>query len=774
MTDPHIRPIDANGLCFDQENMLLFRDQNKIKLDAGTARLLSYFLDNPGIVLSRDQLIDQVWTSQFVSDNAINRNICTLRKALGGNINQYITTIPKVGYRFNDLVTAQAIEVEAKSEPEPEPKPALSSDDKIPVALTSTQPETQPDPQLNKVRWSPALSLLTLIAIIVYFFVNSFLSIQPSHDNTASPTTTDSINIAVLPFANLSAAQNQQVFVDGLTEELFNVLTRIPGLHVVGGPVSHADIDAKQTAEALGVQYLLRGSVNKTGDNLRINVHLIAAQSGRYLFSTRFDRQLSDSFTIQAQISEQVAAALKLSLIYKDNPYSSALTKMDHTGVEQLVIARAQMKEQSVASLIPALASLKSLNQRFPDTPEVMGLMAYISRIITKNQPIKNEHDFQQQEIVALAQKVLMLDQTNLDALKTLYYYYTDFAHLREQAYPVSEAILRYHPGQTSAWRSRLHLMIKSFRPCEEIRDYVNSIPTGVFTNHRLRVIESILRVCLQSEPLDNVFKLKTFVSPAKLTKAINNNLYFFAVRADVQFEVLQKRARQSSNQHPLSEYYWAQLAIGDKAGSAATAGLINRGEDSFWRWLSHIYSALYAIPDIEQTDNEAGFKAQLASSINFHYFSAALILQAKADGNTQHLSHYLNTMAEFPITLFNTNEAIGLMMLQYHGNRQRQSQANAKTLFDKLEHYRQTQPQSYLFWGLGGKQLVAGFYCGTQCDIDTSALEQWFKADYAWWLDDIGFTRLALSPWENNPVVIEYLARIEQDRSRAAQKFGL
>jgi DNA-binding winged helix-turn-helix (wHTH) protein len=101
-----IRQIDVDGLSFDQQNLVLLRrndsgDKQSTKLDSLTANLLCCFLDNPDTVLSREQLIEQVWANRHTSDNAVNRSVSVLRKALGPNDKQYISTISKVGYRFN-------------------------------------------------------------------------------------------------------------------------------------------------------------------------------------------------------------------------------------------------------------------------------------------------------------------------------------------------------------------------------------------------------------------------------------------------------------------------------------------------------------------------------------------------------------------------------------------------------------------------------------------------------------------------------------------------
>jgi len=125
--------------------------------------------------------------------------------------------------------------------------------------------------------------------------------------------------IAVLPFANMSADPEQEYFVDGLAEELLNLLAGIPELRVAARSSSFSfkndNIDIRTIAGKLNVKHILEGSVRKSGDTLRITAQLIEADSGFHLWSKRFDRQLEDVFAIQNEIAAAVVDALKISLL---------------------------------------------------------------------------------------------------------------------------------------------------------------------------------------------------------------------------------------------------------------------------------------------------------------------------------------------------------------------------------------------------------------------------------------------------------------------------
>jgi adenylate cyclase len=125
--------------------------------------------------------------------------------------------------------------------------------------------------------------------------------------------------IAVLPLANMSADPENEYFSDGMTEEIINALSKVPGVHVASRSSSFAfkgrkDIDARQIGEKLGVNTLLEGSVRKVGTRIRIAAQLVNVENGYQLWSETYDRQLEDIFAVQDEISRSIVDALKLRL----------------------------------------------------------------------------------------------------------------------------------------------------------------------------------------------------------------------------------------------------------------------------------------------------------------------------------------------------------------------------------------------------------------------------------------------------------------------------
>jgi TolB-like protein/tetratricopeptide (TPR) repeat protein len=125
-------------------------------------------------------------------------------------------------------------------------------------------------------------------------------------------------SIAVMPFADLSAAGDQEYFGDGMTEEILNALARIKGLRLAARTSTFAYKDSNPTIdqirEELGVDAILEGSVRREGDQLRITAQLIETETGFHLWSKTYDRSVESVFAIQSEIAESIAEEMKVSL----------------------------------------------------------------------------------------------------------------------------------------------------------------------------------------------------------------------------------------------------------------------------------------------------------------------------------------------------------------------------------------------------------------------------------------------------------------------------
>ncbi|MBY0504446.1 MAG: winged helix-turn-helix domain-containing protein [Bryobacteraceae bacterium] len=254
---PGVRDLVAFGpFELELRSGELRKGQTRIRLQDLPFRVLSILLEQPGEVISRQDLQSRLWGSgTFVDfDHSLNTAVSKLRTALADNASRprYVETVGRHGYRFIGQITSSAHAT-------------------APTAHSSTGAVTR-----------------------------GGLGNEPS--------------IAVLPLANLSADKENDYFSDGLTEEVINALASISGLRVVARTSSfrfkNAAEDVREIGAQLGVRFVLEGSVRRVADRVRVAVQLIKVSDGYHALSRMYDRKLDDIFALQERLAAEVAHEL--------------------------------------------------------------------------------------------------------------------------------------------------------------------------------------------------------------------------------------------------------------------------------------------------------------------------------------------------------------------------------------------------------------------------------------------------------------------------------
>jgi transcriptional activator of cad operon len=263
------------------------RDGESVRVEARTMRLLLCLADHVGEVVSIDDLIANVWSGVHVSQDSVYQAVTSLRRMLRDDPKQpaYIETVPRLGYRMVAKVTPWTNEAR--------PKPT----------------------RVNMRLVAAALALcLALIAVFGFLARGKIFGRNHSAFASSQPQT----SIAVLPFLDLTEGMSQEEFADGMTEELIDKLSKVPGMRVPsatssfffrGKQIAPADI-----AKTLGVAYVLDGSVRKSGARLRVATRLVRADSGYVIWSETYDRPFNDILMVQDDIAGEVTKALRASI----------------------------------------------------------------------------------------------------------------------------------------------------------------------------------------------------------------------------------------------------------------------------------------------------------------------------------------------------------------------------------------------------------------------------------------------------------------------------
>lgn len=269
----------------------LRRDDIEIGLELRQMDVLMYLAGHRGEVVSADVLIGEVWKGTVVGDDAVYQCISKLREALGDDSRdpRYIETFPKRGYR---LIA-----------------PVVSMDGADTARGAAGVPGMAVP--FRSLRGIAALAGIGFVlALLGYWIVDSYWS---------GAGTDEGPSVAVIPFVDLSPEGDQEYFANGIAEDLLSALARVPRLKVTGRTSSFTfrdrNEDMRVIGEVLGVGHVVEGSVRRDGNRVRVTAQLIDAKTGFHLWSGTYDRELTDIFAIQEEISRAIADALKVHLV---------------------------------------------------------------------------------------------------------------------------------------------------------------------------------------------------------------------------------------------------------------------------------------------------------------------------------------------------------------------------------------------------------------------------------------------------------------------------
>lgn len=312
MPQPVPRNLAFDDVVIDFAGRRLLRGGSELPLEPKAFAVLALLAGSPGAVFTRDEILEAVWGHRHVTQSVLNRIMSVLRQGLGEDAQhpRLLHTVYGVGYRFDLSEPAPTIGAAAKIDESAADSHAIQP-----------RPPQAAAPQSKWARWPILVAILA--APLLTFAVLTWL---PREDKgTATPPTaartpdlTPQPSLAVLPFADLSQARDQEYLADGLAEEIISQLAQAPPLRVVGPRSSFSfkgkDEDLRAIGQKLDVAYLLEGSVRKDGDRLRVTAQLVRARDGTHLWSKTYASQLRDIFAMQEEISRDVALALSVKL----------------------------------------------------------------------------------------------------------------------------------------------------------------------------------------------------------------------------------------------------------------------------------------------------------------------------------------------------------------------------------------------------------------------------------------------------------------------------
>jgi transcriptional activator of cad operon len=264
----------------DPANGQISRGDDVVQLEARTLRLLLNLAGKPGAVVSIDELLDEVWPGVTVTQDSVYQAVASLRRQLGDDPKRprYIANVPRLGYRMVAKISAPVAEPAAPQMPRRVVWIVL------PVALLGLAGAT--------VAWEPMRSA------------------APSATAASRAT-----KVGVLPFLDMTDAMDQEIFVDNLTEDIIDQLSRIEGVSTPGPRSSFAlkgqGLAAPDAARKLGVDFVLDGSVRNVGGTNRFTIRLLRADTGFVMWSKTYEASTAGLDAVQLDIAREAARAAR-------------------------------------------------------------------------------------------------------------------------------------------------------------------------------------------------------------------------------------------------------------------------------------------------------------------------------------------------------------------------------------------------------------------------------------------------------------------------------
>jgi TolB-like protein len=403
--------------AFDIDCRELHRGAEVVSIAPQVFDLLEYLIRNRERVVSKNDLINAVWNGRIVSDAALTTRLNAARAAIGdtGDEQRLIKTLPRKGFRFVGQVR-EAGEV-ASPNPGDAPERALALPDK------------------------------------------------PS--------------IAVLPFDNMSGDPEQEYFADGMVEEIITALSRFKSLFVIARNSSFTfkgrAVDIKEVGRKLGVRYVLEGSVRKASGKVRITGQLVDAVTGAHIWVDRFERDLTDIFVLQDEVTVAVVSAIQPKLLQTEIAVAARRRPENLTAYDFYLRATQQyypMTREGVAEAIRLARRALELDPQF-------GVVAALAGLCHMNNVFfgyADDPNFDREEAIRLSRFALTVDDDDPDTLAMAAVTSAFMVSDSEREIEMAERAVKLNPNSLRAWNGRGWVYIIAVQPEEALRSFERAI----------------------------------------------------------------------------------------------------------------------------------------------------------------------------------------------------------------------------------------------------------------------------------------------------------
>jgi adenylate cyclase len=442
------RVFEFAGFTLDLARCCLRAGDQQIDLRPKSFDVLRYLLENPGRLVSKDELVKTVWPNTFVTDDGLTHCVSEVRGALGDGDQRIIKTVPRRGYLFVAPVSVRETDTGSPTLPV--------------IAPPSSQVHVEAPSNVMSIDVAQSLAL------------------------PAKPS------IAVLPFQNMSGDSEQEYFADGMVEDIITALSRFKSLFVIARNSSFTfkgrAVDIKEVGRRLGVRYVLEGSVRKASGKVRISGQLIDAVTGAHIWADRFEHDLTDVFALQDEVTIAVVSAIEPKMFQTEIEMATRRRPENLTAYDFYLRAMPQFylsTREGFAEAIRLAHRALELDPRFGSVAALAGLCHMLNVVLGYT----NDPQFDRKEAVRLARLALSIDDSDPDTLARASTISAFMVGDSEAEIEMADRAVLLNPNSWLAWTGRGHVYRIAGLQEEAIRSFERAVrvsPVDPLLQHTL------------------------------------------------------------------------------------------------------------------------------------------------------------------------------------------------------------------------------------------------------------------------------------------------
>jgi TolB-like protein/DNA-binding winged helix-turn-helix (wHTH) protein/Tfp pilus assembly protein PilF len=316
------RSYEFGPFSADPIKRLLWRNGEPVPLAPKALETLLALIESRERVLTKDELLKQVWGDTIVEEGGLTKNVSLLRKALGEkpDTHQYIVTVPARGYQFvADVREMSGTDDESRAD-----------------GPIGAENGSGPGRSFSAPRWLAFAGLAALAVGTITYVLHVARAIGPGPPAITS--------LAVLPLENLSGDPAQEYFADGVTEALITHLAGIRALRVVSRTsvmrFKETRPSLSEIARALNVDAVIEGSVQRTSDRMKISLKLIHAATDTLLWAREYERELMDVLKLQGEVARAVADQIRIQVTAEEHARMASAGTINPVAYDEYSLGR--------------------------------------------------------------------------------------------------------------------------------------------------------------------------------------------------------------------------------------------------------------------------------------------------------------------------------------------------------------------------------------------------------------------------------------------------